>query len=315
MIRRALAVAACVLLVAAPPILGAVLRLDGGSLTVFSVTPSLPIVAASVEIRPETLARHDQGPRVSVLIEAPDGAFDVRTIVPESIRLCLDGPLCDTGAAGARPRVGDADHDGIRDLTVAFSRSDVLALVADLPAPADITVVVSAVLRNGKALSGTDVVRVVDHGPCPDGEVPGGDDTEAAPDDAMEPPGLSEGASPCPTASPDRAAVEPEPPIVPAPTPVESGPPSSEPPPSIEPPPPSIEPSPTPAPTLEPPSTPGPTPPPGADPTPGPVTPAPAPAPTPAPTPPPGADPTPVPTPVPTPAPTPAPSSEPSPEP
>lgn len=294
MIRRALAVAALSLLVATPPILAGVLRLDGGSLAVFTGTPELPIVTAAVEIRPATLVRDDRRSRVTVLIEAPDGAFDVRRIVSESIRLCLDGPLCDAGAAGGRLRVGDADHDGIRDLKVTFSRADVLALVAGIPAAADITFVVSAVLRSGKALSGTDSVRIVDSGPSadgdePDGDQPGGDETaEAGPDDSLEPPGLPEGAAPSPTASPGGSAVQPAPSIVPPPMPAESGAPS------CEPSPPGEQPTPTPQPSGEPTAAPMPTTAPTPEPTPG-STPAPLPSATPAPDP--GAEPTPSPSP------------------
>lgn len=290
MIRRALAVAAFALLVAAAPILAAVLRLDGGSLTVFTVTPSLPIVAASVEIRPGTLARQGQGPPVTVLIEAPDRSFDVRRVVAASIRLCLDGPLCDTGASGGAPRVGDADHDGIRDLEVALSRADVLALVTDLPAPADITFVVSAVLQGGRALSGTDTVMLVGRGPgASDEDEPDGDEAAGTePDDPTEPPGSPEDASPSPSAPPGEPSAEPEPPIVPAPTPAESAPPSS------EPSPPGAQPTPTPDPGGEPTIEPSPTPATTAEPTPV-ASPSPVETPAPAPT----AEPTPVPTPDP----------------
>jgi len=298
MIPRVLAVAACVLLVAAPPILGAVIRFDGGSLTVFTVTPSLPVVAASVEIRPGTLARHDHRSRATVLIEAPDGAFDLREVVPASIRLCLDAPLCDTGVAGGRPSVGDADHDGIRDLEVTFPRAGILALVADIPAPADVTLVVSAILQGGKALSGTDTVRIVDQEPCPDGD--GADPTdeadEAEPAESLEPPG-SPG---------DETPSLPEPSIVPAPIPEGSAPPSAVPSPPDE------QPVPTPEASGEPPTEP--TPAPTPEPTPAPtLSPAPTPEPTPAPTP----EPTPAPTPEPsrTPEPTPAPTTEPTPAP
>ena len=150
MIRRALVLAAYALLVAAPPILGAVLRLDGGSLTIFTVTPSLPIVAASVEIRPGTLARDGQGSHVTVLVEASDVELDVGRIVPESIRLCLDGPLCDAGvAAEGEVRVGDGNPPG--SLRATFPRAGVLALVADIPVPATVTLVVSALLADGSA--------------------------------------------------------------------------------------------------------------------------------------------------------------------
>jgi len=231
MIRRALTLTAAVLLVAVPPIFGAGLRLDGGSLAVFSLAPSLPIVTASVEIGPTTLARHDTGWRVTVLIEAPDGALDLRTVVPGSLRMCLDGPLCDTGAAALMTRVGDADRDGIRDLKVTFARADVLALVAAVPAPADITFVVSAVLRGGMALTGTDTVRVIDDGPRTDGDGSGKDAAgEAA------------------ASSPDLSSAEPEPSI--APTSEPSGEPS-------------IAPMPTPAPTPDPHGEPAPSPSPG----------------------------------------------------
>jgi hypothetical protein len=315
MIRRALVLAAYALLVAAPPILGAVLRLDGGSLTVFTVTPSLPIVAATVEIRPGTLARDSQGWHVTVLVEASDGELDVRSIVPESIRLCLDGPLCDAGvAADTAVGVGDGTRPG--RLRVTFPRAGVLALVADIPAPATVTLVVSALLADGSACAGSATVRLVDH--------------EAST------PGMPDAVSPSPSPAPGDPSPEPGASIVPAPPPPESAPPangSSQPSEEAAPTPepggePSIEPSPMPGPTpeppstpepgdpsIEPPSTPGPsptpvpTPSPGADPPPVPVTPTPtpAPAPTPGPTPSPGADPPP--------APTPAPSSEPSPDP
>ena len=269
------------LLVAAPPILAAALHLHGGSLAVFTLAPSLPIVGASVEIRPAELARHDRGSRVTVLIEAPDGAFDVRKVVPASIRLCLDGPLCDLGAVGdGRLDVGDTDHDGIRDLEVTFSRASVVALVANVAVPTEVTFVVSAVLAGGTALSGTETLEIVDHGIC--GDQPGS---------SPEPSGSDEVVSPSPSPSPGEPSAEPEPSIVPAPTPTESAPPANEPPQPSEEPPPTPDPSgvptiePTPAPTPEPtpvattPPTPSP-PTPEPDPTPDPVA-APAPSPSP----------------------------------
>lgn len=287
MIRRALAVAAVALLVAAPPILAAVLRLDGGSLAVFSVTPELPIETASIDIRPESLEQASRGAPVTVLIEAPDKAFDVREIVPESIRLCLGGPLCDAGVAAAGTIV--VGSGGTPRLNVTFPRSAVLALVADIPAPTDVTFVVSAVLVDGTATSGTDTVMLVDRGPSASDEV--------EPIDVLEPPGSPEDASPSPSASPGEASAEPEPSIVPAPTPDGSAPPSS------EPSPPATDPSPTPEAGSEPTTEPSPTPAATAEPTPA-ATPAPAATAAPTPT----VDPTPEPTPDPADEPAPSPS-------
>jgi hypothetical protein len=268
MIRRALALSAAALLVAVPPILGAVLRLDGGSLAIFTVKPSLPIVEASLRITPGTLARQGHGSHLTVLIEAPDGAFDVRKIVPESIRLCRGGPLCDAGAvSGGGPRVGDADHDGVDDLSVAFSRPGVLALVDDIPVPGHVTLVVSALLSRGTAVSGADTVMLVDRGPC----ASGGEE----PDAGVQPPESPEDSSPSPSpsASPGGASAEPAPSIVPAPTPDDSAPPSSEPSPPLP------EPTPTPGPSDEPTIEPSPMPEPSTEPTP---VAAPTPDPTPA---------------------------------
>ncbi len=284
MIRRALAVAACVLLVAAPPILAAVLRLDGGSLAVFTVVPQLPIARASVDIQPESLERRSQGQNVTAFVEAPSSAFDVRRIVPESIRLCLGGPLCDAGAAADATRVV-GDSSASRRLKVTFPRAAVLALVADIPAPATVTFVVSALLADGTACAGSDAVRLVD----PDSAA------------ATQPlPGDEPGPSPSLSGSPEDAS--PSPSVVPAPSPHASAPPSSEPSPPGEPPTPdpggepTIEPSPTPAVTAEP------TPVATARPTPPPA-PTPEPTPEPAPTPDPGAAPTPGVAPAPSPPP------------
>lgn len=165
MIRRAIAVAVCAVLVAAAPMAAAALRLGGAWLGVFEQAVALPIEPATVEVKPESLELRSRGEPVTAIIEAPAGGFDVRHVLAPSIRLCVGGPLCDSGAApAAKPKVGDADGDGIPDLKVTFGRADVLALVAGVRAPATVTFSLSAVLDDGSACAGTAGVRLVDPG-------------------------------------------------------------------------------------------------------------------------------------------------------
>jgi len=59
-----------------------------------------------------------------------------------------------------RPKVGDVDGDGVRDLKVAFDRSTVLGLVDQLVPPADVAFAISGLVGAGHFV-GVDVVRLV----------------------------------------------------------------------------------------------------------------------------------------------------------
>jgi hypothetical protein len=204
-LRRALIAGIATVLFAVPPILGATLWLQPGSITIFDVPAALPIREASIEIKPDSLEKKSEGPPVTVFIEAAGEAFDVGLITIPSVRLCLDLPLCDDGASvTGKPKVDDADSDGLRDLKVTFDRGEVLAFVADVTAPATVEFVVSGLVMDGTAFAAVDAVKLVDPEPVDPAPSPSpASEVVASPTPAMsEVPGATSEPSPEPSAEP-----------------------------------------------------------------------------------------------------------------
>jgi len=165
------------------------------------VTPPSPVVA-TVDIKPESLQKRSQGASVVAFIELPTG-FDVAQIALATVRVCLGTDPCGTGGVPAtNPKVGDADADGIPDLKVQFDRALVIALVANIPAPAVVTFTVSGFV-GASIFVGSDTVRLVD--PTPEGAT-----SSPPPEPTVGPSPTPEGASSSPP---------PEPTVGPSPTP------------------------------------------------------------------------------------------------
>lgn len=162
---RAAALVALASLAALVTAIAATLVVAPATLGIFflPVTPPSPIVA-TVDIKPESLQKRSHGASVLAFIELPSG-FDVEDIAVATVRVCLGTDPCGTGGVPAtNPKVGDTDADGIPDLKVQFDRASVIALVANIPAPAVVTFTVSGFV-GGSAFTGSDTVRVVDPTP------------------------------------------------------------------------------------------------------------------------------------------------------
>jgi hypothetical protein len=123
-----------------------------------------PPVAATIDIKPESLQKKSQGQSVTVYIELPPG-YDVHNIDVDSIRLCYEtGWVARDGAPGAKPEVGDYDNDDIPDLKVTFNRAEVISLVRGVTTPATVTfTVLGKVGEDG--FRGSDTVKLVDPEP------------------------------------------------------------------------------------------------------------------------------------------------------
>lgn len=157
--RRALGLALLLVGVCATPALAASLVVAAATLDVFVLPVSIAPVAASVDLKPETLEFRGTGVPVTAFIEFADR--DVATLDRTSIRLCLGDVPCLSGVeVSGKPKLGDADGDGIRDLKVAFDRGSVAALVEGVPRPTDVTFAVSGLIGPDHFV-GVDVVGLV----------------------------------------------------------------------------------------------------------------------------------------------------------
>lgn len=265
-------------------------------------TPILPL-AATVSITPGSLEKKSKGSPVTAFVELPNG-YDVSQIDTATVLLCLaPDPLkpCPSGVpADGKPEVGAHRH-GAPDLRVTFERSEVIRLVADITAPAEVTFAVSGSAGNGTfTFVGADTVRLVDpESPTPS---PTGTPTSTATATVTATPTATPTSTPVSTASPTPTQSS---------TPVGS--PTPNPTPSVTETP-TATPTETPLATAAPTETPTPTPTDTPSPTPTPTwTHTPTPAPTDTPTPVPTDTPTPTPTETPTPLPTPTPTFTPTP--
>jgi signal peptidase len=161
-----------------------------GSLGFFSATHSgaveistaLPQLSAFVDIKPEVLQLQSHGDHVTAFIGLPEGyiaGIDVSTV-----RLCVGTSSCGGAGIGAGDPIWT--HGG-RILKVTFDREGVIALVASVAPPADVTLTVSG-LVDGALFAGSDVVRVIGCGfddpspsPSPDPAVSSSDSPDASP--------------------------------------------------------------------------------------------------------------------------------------
>jgi hypothetical protein len=108
-------------------------------------------VSATINIDPDTLNKGSKGNWVTAYIELPQG-YDPSAIDISSIRL--------QGAVPAETRptaIGDRDGDGIPDLMVKFSRSEVIHV---LPEGNNVQVHVTGKV-GATSFEGVDIIRVI----------------------------------------------------------------------------------------------------------------------------------------------------------
>ncbi|NPV07871.1 MAG: hypothetical protein HPY83_07915 [Anaerolineae bacterium] len=185
MLRRLAAVLLFVMAMTAVTASAASLAVNGGCIQAFVIdvtvqlptatstpactptaTPEPTAIAADLDLKPESLEKKSQGSPVTAFIELPP-EHDVAQIDVTTLLLCLQEPFAggcvppDGLPGGGKPKVGDADKDGIPDLKVTFDRAAVIGLVADIQPPADVVFTVSG-LVDGRPFAGRDTVRLVD---------------------------------------------------------------------------------------------------------------------------------------------------------
>lgn len=117
-----------------------------------SAIPSMT-VAATVDIRPDTLNLKGTEKYITAYIELPEG-HDVGDILRDSIR--LDGLV----AAVEPYDIGDYDKDGVDDLMVKFELSQVAETKNSVPGETA-TMIVSGALVDGTHFEGSDEVYIV----------------------------------------------------------------------------------------------------------------------------------------------------------
>jgi len=113
-----------------------------------------PVLEARVRVVPQTLNMRSSGRTVMVFIGVPGHhPFEIDL---SSVRLSVNGQGSLAPLPGPRS-FNDANHDGVMDIGVKFSRPDVLALVH----PDSAVLSISGVLHDGSAIAGSGTVRVV----------------------------------------------------------------------------------------------------------------------------------------------------------
>jgi hypothetical protein len=235
-----------------------------------------PLLAATVDIDPDTLKLTSKGTPITAYIELPDG-YDVNDIVVSTVVLTWQDNS--VPAEQTPTRVGDYDNDGLPDLMVKLSRAAVVEMLAGYVG--DTTFQARGALISGALFEGSDTIRVIASPPATPTPT-----STPKPTETVEPtPEPTEPVEPTPTEEPTQE---------PTPEPTDT-----------------VEPTPTEEPTQEPTDTP--TPEPTEEPT---ATPTDTPTPTETPTPTPTSTPEPTPTeePTATPTPTTAPPDTPTPE-
>ena len=160
-----------------------------GSMTV--QTAEAFVVAASVDIKPESLQVKSEGEPVMAFVTLPEG-LDAADVDAASIGLCLGTQPC----TGGVPAVEVHQHDGPSSFRARFDQSAVIELVEGIPTPADVTFTVSGLV------GGFDL-RGERHGQGPRCGVRGEPRADLPPTPDPEP---SSSASPTPDPEPSSSA-------------------------------------------------------------------------------------------------------------
>jgi hypothetical protein len=106
----------------------------------------------TIDIDPDTLNPRSKGKWITCYIEVPSG-YNVTSINVGTI--LLNGNI----SSEERPsNIGDHDNDGVLDLMVKFDRQAVIAILN----PGDDVKITIAFKINGRELTGTDMIRVLD---------------------------------------------------------------------------------------------------------------------------------------------------------
>lgn len=112
----------------------------------------ISIVAATVNIDPDSLNLKSKGNWITAYIELPEG-YDINNINVSTIM------LNDTVPAELRPTaIGDYDSDGIPDLMVKFNRTAVQAI---LRVGDKVEITISGKLIDGRLFEGKDTIKVI----------------------------------------------------------------------------------------------------------------------------------------------------------
>lgn len=114
---------------------------------------------AKIDIKPDTLNVKSKGKKVTAYIELPDG-YDVNEIDTTTIAIIevngtvLSEPIYSNNSPTS---IGDYDLDGIFDLMVKFSRSE---LISFINSDGESEIVISGKLIDDTSFSGSDLVRI-----------------------------------------------------------------------------------------------------------------------------------------------------------
>lgn len=130
-----------------------------------SVTVEIVAIPIIIDIDPNTLNLQNKGKWITAYIELPAG-YDVRDIDGSTVTLngVVPAYLGKQGWAKAEANdsnIVDHDGDGILERMVKFDRAAVQAI---LSVGDNVVLTVDGNLNSGAAISGTDVIRVINEG-------------------------------------------------------------------------------------------------------------------------------------------------------
>jgi hypothetical protein len=139
---------------------------NAGSVFVTVAAEDVPtIVEATVNLDPDTLNLKSKGKWITATIQLPE-SLNPADIDCATIRIAkIGGASCDPNYAQPLdlkfyPMLGDADADGVADVTVKFDRE---LLQANLCLD-DVSITVEGKLVTGETFTGSDTIRVIQPG-------------------------------------------------------------------------------------------------------------------------------------------------------
>ena len=140
--------------------MGFLILLVMGTLTPCLATDEEALVA-DVDIKPETLNLKSKGNWITVFVEPPAG-YEAEAIIADSVIISEVRGVTTVGTTiePVRSNIKDDDEDGVNELMLKYSRSELQEVLKSNNLTGQVEITVTGSLTDAETFAGSDTVRV-----------------------------------------------------------------------------------------------------------------------------------------------------------
>ena len=137
-----------------------VFLLATGAFSPCFATDGEPLIAG-VDIKPETLNLKSKGNWITVFVEPPEG-YEAENIVADSVIISEVRGVTTVGTTiePVRSNIEDDDEDGVNELMLKYSRSELQEVIKSNNLTGQVEITVTGSLTDAETFIGSDTVKV-----------------------------------------------------------------------------------------------------------------------------------------------------------